>query len=60
MDERFYLQKAQEADAIANASISEIHRRQWEAIAKQYRLLIVEAAKLRKAAREIHSGLRSE
>ncbi|HEY2009475.1 MAG TPA: hypothetical protein VGH23_10830 [Rhizomicrobium sp.] len=60
MDERFHLQKAQEAEAIANASISEIHRRQWEEISKQYQLLMEEAVKLRKAAREIRCDFPSE
>ena len=60
MDERLYLQKAQEAEAIANASTNEIRRRQWEEIAKQFRLLTEEAVKLRKVAREIRSDLGDE
>ena len=60
MDERFCLQKAQEADAIANAALSQIQRHQWEEIAKQYRLLAREAAKLRKVNGEIRSGLLDE
>ena len=60
MDERFCLQKAQEAEAIANASISEIHRHQWEQIAKQYRLLAEEAAKLRKVTPEMGMGLHED
>lgn len=59
MDERFYLQKAQEAEATANAAIREIHRRQWEEIAKEYRILVEVAADLRKRTREIRSDLRS-
>ena len=47
MDSRFYLQKAQEAEAIANASMTEVGRREWDTIANEYRLLAHEAAKLR-------------
>lgn len=60
MDERFCLQKAQEAEAIANAALSKAKRHQWEEIAKQYRLLAEEAAKLRKVAGEIRRDLRDE
>jgi hypothetical protein len=39
MDEREYLVKAQEAEAIANASTDPIRIEQWEAIASEYRKL---------------------
>ena len=56
MDERSCLQKAQEAEAFANAALNRIQRHRWEEIAKQYRLLAREAAKLRKVAEEIRKG----
>ncbi|HEX4484745.1 MAG TPA: hypothetical protein VH088_00665 [Terriglobales bacterium] len=39
MDVRFYLSKAQEADAIANATENKRDRRHWESIAAEYRRL---------------------
>jgi hypothetical protein len=39
MNERFYLVKAQEADAVANAAESADNRRHWEGIANEYRRL---------------------
>jgi hypothetical protein len=38
-DEGFCLTKAQEAEALADASTSLVVRDTWEAIAKEYRLL---------------------
>ena len=52
MDERLYLQKAQEAEAIADAAISAIRRHRWEKIAAHYRRLAEEAVNLRKVAGE--------
>ena len=49
MDERFYLVKAQEAEAVADASESPIHRRHWESIAKEYRRLAKAVADERKS-----------
>jgi hypothetical protein len=43
VDARFFLQKAQEAEAIANASVNTINRRHWENLAKEYRQLAREA-----------------
>jgi len=60
MDERFFLQKAQEAEATANAAMSEIHRHQWEEIARQYRILVEVAVDLRKRTPEIRNDLHSE
>lgn len=39
MDERYYLVKAQEAEAVADASESPRGRRQWERIAEECRRL---------------------
>jgi len=39
MDEREYLVKAQEAEALANAADNKIQRQTWENIAKEYRRL---------------------
>lgn len=39
MNERVYLVKAQEADAIANAAQGLRERRRWEEIAEEYRRL---------------------
>jgi len=43
VDARFFLQKAQEAEAIANAAASDINRRHWDNLAKEYRQLAREA-----------------
>ena len=52
MDERFYLVKAQEADAVANAAEGADDRRHWEGIAKEYRRLAhVKAAERRAGVR---------
>ena len=37
MDEREYMVKAQEAEALANAATNWLKRRHWEKAAKQYR-----------------------
>lgn len=39
MNEREYLVKAQEADAVANAAENRRDRHRWESIAKEYRRL---------------------
>jgi hypothetical protein len=39
MDEREYLVKAQEADAIANGALNRREQKRWETIAKEYRRL---------------------
>jgi len=49
MDEREYLVKAQEADAVANASLSAETRRVWEGIAEEYRRLAHAVAEIRKS-----------
>ena len=43
---RFYLVRAQDADAIANAAISPANRRYWEAVADDYRRQAREAIRL--------------
>lgn len=47
MDEREYLVKAQEADAIANAATSPRQRQKWEDIAQEYRKLAEAETELR-------------
>ena len=47
MDQREYLAKAQEADAIANTAVSPRERQRWEEIALEYRRLASVAAALR-------------
>ncbi len=47
MDERELLQKAQEADAMANKVQSPAERKRWEEIAKEWRKLARVAADLR-------------
>jgi len=49
MKEREYLVKAQEADAIADASESPVARHVWESIAKEYRKLAQAVTALRRA-----------
>jgi hypothetical protein len=49
MDEREYLVKAQEAEALANAAQSSVQRLTWENIAKEYRRLAAVTAAARKA-----------
>jgi hypothetical protein len=44
MDQREYLVKAQEAEALANAADNQIQRHTWENIAKEYRRLAKVAA----------------
>lgn len=51
MNEREFLVKAQEADAIANAATSKRHRESWEAIAAEYRKLAQMEAELRQLKR---------
>jgi hypothetical protein len=47
MDEREYLVKAQEAEAIADAAANPRQRSQWEAIAHEYRKLAAAEVELR-------------
>ena len=49
MDARFYLEKAQEAEAFADAAFSETLRCHWEYIAAAYRRLAHQAAGIRHA-----------
>jgi hypothetical protein len=44
MDERGYLVKAQEAEALANAAQNPVERHTWENMAKEYRRLAKAAA----------------
>ena len=48
MKDREYLVKAQEADAIADASESPVARHVWESIAKEYRKLAQAVTALRR------------
>ena len=51
MDEREYLTKAQEAEAIADAAQTRNDRRRWEDIATEFRRLAKSVRELREAAR---------
>ena len=52
MDEREYLVKAQEAEALANNATGKIQRHTWENIAREYRRLAKVASEIRLARRE--------
>jgi hypothetical protein len=51
MDEREYMVKAQEAEAIAAAAANPRLRSRWEAIAEEYRKLVRAEAELRQILR---------
>jgi len=46
MDQREYLTKAQEAEALANAAENRVARITWENLARKYRKLAREARKV--------------
>ena len=49
MNERELLAKAQEAEAVANASLSQRERHRWEEIAKEFRQLAEAVKQLQKS-----------